>query len=266
MNPFIEIDSVKNPFLSESEEEKSPPKLPPRPSSSTLLAERVSPSNDNTAPGPPLPNRPHMQKLSSYASEPNLRPERPLLHMTSVDRLVALSVKEQVYHPETSKSTRNLPKASGHIIHKGLVKCWSLSSTSIVTGSTNIRSYNIYTGENTKTIPLGELRPQSLEFVPTWPYQENDVLWVGCEKGEILEISINQARIISKRGLHSASVSHILRFKAMHLITLDEQGALKIWTEVDSNGLLNLHARPRGLRIHSRLGQSVCTVTFFLNF
>jgi hypothetical protein len=227
-----------------------------------LLAERVSPSSDSLSPGPPLPSRPTIPKLSSFASEPILRPERSLAHMTSVDRLVALSVKEQVYHPDSTKSTRNLPKSSGHSSHRGSVKCWALSSNSIITGSTNIRSYNIYTGENTKTISLGELKPLSLALVPTWPYQEEDILWVGCEKGEILEVSLSQARIISKRGLHSSSVSNILRFKARHLISLDEQGALKIWTEVDSNGLLNLHARPRGLRINSRPGQSISTVTF----
>lgn len=260
MNPFIEVDK-KNPFLSESEEEKSPPKLPPRPSAINMFSERVSPSNESLSSGPPLPHRPAISKLSSFASEPNLRQDRQLSHMTSVDRLVALSLKEPVAHPDSSKSTRNLPKASGHISHRGLVKCWALSSNSIVTGSTNIRSYNIYTGENTKTISLGELKPLCVAFVPTLPYQEEDILWVGCEKGEILEVSLGQGRIISKRGLHSASVSHILRFRGRFLITLDEQGALKIWTEVDSNGLLNLQARPRGLRIHSRVGQMVATVS-----
>ena len=259
MNPFIETDK-KNPFLSESDEDKSPPRLPPRPNSfNRLISEVTAPSNENTA-VPPLPNRPSMARLSSFASEPNLKAERQLYHIPSVDRLVALSIKEPVNHPNNTKSTRNLPKSTAHILHKGSVRCWALSSNCVVTAASNIRSFNIHTGGNTKTIVMGELKPSSVAFVPIMPFQEEDLLWVGCEKGEILEISLGVGRIMSKRLLHSSCVTHILRFKAKYLMTLDEQGAVKIWTETDSKGILNLQARPRGLRIHSRLGQIVATV------
>ena len=254
MNPFIQIDK-KNPFLSESDED-SPPRLPPRPSSINLLSEK---SSNNS--GPPLPQRPSALNLHSFGSEPTLRTDRHLSHMSSVDRLVALSLKEPVSHPDSLKSTRNLPRASGHSSHKGYVKCWDISSNYIVTGSTNIRVFNIYSGENSKTIPLGESKPSSVAFVPTRPFQEEDTVWVGCEKGELLEISIGQGKVISKRSLHSTNVTSIIKFKKRFLITIDEQGALKIWTELDSRGLINLHARPRGLRIHSKLGQLVDTVS-----
>jgi WD40 repeat protein len=130
----------------------------------------------------------------------------------------------------------------------------AVSGSNIVTGSQNIRVYSASSGQNLHTILLQDNKPLSVAFVPTWnPLEEERYIWVGLEKGDLMEMDIKEGRILTRRSIHSSSVLYILKFRETSLVTIDEQGALKIWTETDTRGVLNLNARPRGLRVNPKL-------------
>ena len=292
-NPFVQEDASpisKNPFLTDSDSspvdehvykppqsllnqaEKEPieqsiktlkhhasvdnlarPQLPPRPAPG-------SSSERNLTEAPPLPSRPILSsKKSLHQSESSLTlGSRTLTHQLSVERFNALKIKETVLNPDTTKLSRKPPYQLGSstklIQHRGPVKCLGICKSIVVTGSQNIRVFSVSTGENIRTVTLNENKPLALAFVPTWnPLEEESFVWVGLEKGELLEINVRDGRITDRRSLHSASITHILRYRETSLVTLDEQGALKIWTEIDSRGIVALSSRPRGLRVNSKL-------------
>jgi len=101
---------------------------------------------------------------------------------------------------------------------------------------------------------LQDIKPTCVSFVPSFGINDEDTyIWIGTDKGELLEISLQESRITDKRALHSSSLNFILRYRHTQLVTIDEQGALKIWSERDDSKKLGLNGRPRGLRVNLKL-------------
>lgn len=272
------LKKPQNPFLSSSLDALQPahrPVLPPRPPG-PLPSPSTFPRGD-TAAAPPLPSRPSVlasKKSTIFHSEPDALSRKPdpqsllksdssperrtLHHQPSLERFNALRIKDVVLNPETGSAGRKqpLPRIGSFppIQHRGSIRALSVSHQVVVTCTQNVRIWDVASGENTKTVFLGEAKPSSVAFVPTLgPGSTEPFVWVGLEKGELLEINVLEGRIVARRSLHSSTLLHILRFRETSLVTIDEQGALKIWTDWDSRGFVSLLGRPKGLRVSPRL-------------
>ena len=255
--------SVKNPFLDQIEPTISTdtkPRLPPRPSTNAMHPSDKPKFSPN---GPPLPLRKSPSCLpdsisTSVSSMASLKSSDPKLlqHQPSIDRFSSvLKSKEQLFIPDASSVNRRVPinpnLQNNTIQHKGSIKCACVSRCYAVTASQNIRLWHLPSGENIKTIMLGDAKPCAISFVKS---DTNPLtIWLAIEKGDLYQIDLMTETITEKRALHSCSILHILTLGQSNLLTLDEQGALKIWTERDAKGCLSLQGKPRGLRVNSKL-------------
>ncbi|KAJ3415822.1 hypothetical protein HDV05_004095 [Chytridiales sp. JEL 0842] len=247
------------------------PPLPPRPTSPTTQSYS---SNESSSPfsrdiPPPLPSRPSLIPLLSEG-RPNL-PDRPLRTMSesypgphsSLLTSGLGKLREAPFVLDTfSKVNRRPPEAEGianwDILHKGgSVKCVAMSGFYFCTGGQqNVRVFYIPTGENIRSIPLGDNKVTAMAFVPDRHIEdEGRVLWVAFEKGELMSMDISAGTVLERRSAHNATVTHIIR-EGGNLLTLDENGGFKIWYP-DENGHISLSGPVRSLRIGSRQEKAI---------
>ncbi|TPX70252.1 hypothetical protein SpCBS45565_g01896 [Spizellomyces sp. 'palustris'] len=259
-HPRVTQTDAMRPVLSTSPQK---PPLPPRPVSpmdrQATVRRAVSPNAAtvfNSA--PPLPARPVAraveEALEAYvasASPANME----ALSVTD-DRFAALRGREKLYSPDTVHTNRRPPVAEGlpnsDLYLKSPARCFALSGYYACTGSEKIRVWYIPSGENMRTVSIGESKMYAMAFAPTY-YMEDEgrYLWVALEKGEIIEVDISVGEIVDRRSLHSATVTHMLRYHGQ-LWTLDENGGLKIWSIDPERHRTTLQQRPRVIRVSSK--------------
>ncbi len=111
-------------------------------------------------------------------------------------------------------------------------------------------------GEKKCTLNLhgSESKMHSINFVVFPPFGTPDdfyqYVWIGLERGEIIEFDINTGEISARSSSHTSTVSHIIR-GTKEMFSIDEHGSLKIWLP-DHEGKVSLLQRPRALRIQAR--------------
>ncbi|KAI9103199.1 Endonuclease/exonuclease/phosphatase [Phlyctochytrium arcticum] len=248
---------------------KRPP-LPPRPTSpgdrQAALRRATSPvaiypliktktvSEPSVAP-PLIPLRPHAraveEAVESYVAS-TTTPDIPSLD----GKYTGLRGGEKTYSPDTVHTNRRPPLAehlpNTDIYLKTPPRCFAISGFYACSGSEKIRVWYIPTGENIRTISVGEMKMYAFAFPPTlYVEDEGRYLWVALEKGEIIEVDISVGEIVDRRSLHSATVTHMMRYHGQ-LWTLDENGALKIWSVDPERQRVSLQQRPRGVRVSGK--------------
>ncbi|KAI9357293.1 Endonuclease/exonuclease/phosphatase [Zopfochytrium polystomum] len=246
------------PLDQRSSQNQAPPPLPPRPTSPIVRQARQS---EPLIP-PPVPARPFLptsQSSSEKLSDRSL--DRPFM---SLDRAIpsARSDDQKVksFSPDFTTCLNRKPPdprnylANQEISHKGSVKCMATSGFYVCTaGQQNLRLYHLTTGENVRSLPLNELKITAVVFVPCRHIEdEGKTIWFSVDKGDIMEADVQSGSSITitdKKNAHSATVTHLLRYRG-GIWSLDENGGLKIWNPED--GVLSLSGRPRSLRIGSR--------------
>ncbi|KAL2912017.1 hypothetical protein HK105_208510 [Polyrhizophydium stewartii] len=248
------------------------PPLPPRPT----LAQIPSPDRSGTpgAPGsassgvpPPLPSRPGPRRIEHAASTPALdhagdavsQSQSSLnLGASAANRYASLIAKDPLHVPVTSIVNRSLPLEPGlteeGAFHKGAVTAFALGGAYAATGHLSARIWDPQTGENTGFVNASQdqkSRIYAVEFIPSRNVEiDNTIFWAAVERGELLEIEASTCKVLDRRVIHNATVTHILRH-AFQMFTLDENGGLKIWAPGEDGRIL-LSSRPRGLRISAR--------------
>ncbi|TPX32651.1 hypothetical protein SmJEL517_g04283 [Synchytrium microbalum] len=263
------------------------PALAPRPSESprrdslsaatrpSTPSRSVSPSvssilSDQQA--PPLPARPSIKQMApppsiTTSNNPFINPFVSPSLDTSPERIARLKHQPiQIHTPQADSINRRPPELEQgpvEVQHKGSVRCFCISGTTLCTGTQNLRIFNVSTGENTRTNTLGDSKPICMSFLTSrQPSDEGRFVWVSvespkatAEKGELFCVDVKTGETVERRVAHSATVTHILRSAKTHMWTIDDNGGLKIWGEDKSGpgGVISLlTSKPQSLRISSR--------------
>ncbi|KAI8906937.1 Endonuclease/exonuclease/phosphatase [Gorgonomyces haynaldii] len=217
-NPFADSDSSDSDQTADliQKESPRPPQLPPRPT--------------YNAP-PPLPQRPSAQSIRNLNED--------------------FKIKETLFIPNTKRVNRRPPvqdRLPNVDLSVGKQKMIQISGEHCAClQSEQVKIVRIRSGET--IVQLQEkCKWTSLCFVPSKTMEdEGKYLWIGTDKGELLEIDMN-GRILDRKQAHNGPVTHIIR-SGFDLITCDDNGGLKIW-QCQEKCLLS--DRPRSWRISSK--------------
>ncbi|KAI8905732.1 Endonuclease/exonuclease/phosphatase [Powellomyces hirtus] len=252
--------------ISRSSPASSPhrPPLPPRPISPMLrtanAAKQVSPPHPESAgrdAPPSIPARPVARAVEEALLE--YAQSTAQLSLTNLhepagaeDRFAGLR-REKLYSPDNVSTNRRLPVAEGlpnsDLYLKHSTKCFAVSGFYTCTGGEKIRVWYIPSGENIKTVSVGESKIYAMAFVPThYMEDEGRYLWVSLDKGEIIEVDITTGEIVDRKTVHSGTVTHIMRHHG-HMWTVDDNGGLKIWAQDSTRKRVTLQQRPRAVRV-----------------
>ena len=159
-----------------------------------------------------------------------------------------------MFTPNLQFSNRSAPLAEGlantEIWHKGPIKCFAISGFKVCTGQNNVRTWYLPTGENTRTVPMGELKIACMQFPPCrYIEDEGQVLWVSVERGDIFAIDVDSGEILERSRAHSSTVCFMLR-SLTGIWNVDENGAVMVWSDYEdaASKVVSLHSRPKFLR------------------
>jgi len=251
--------------------------IPPRPDIKKSYSAESSPVRDEliktTGERQKQPQPQHQQYNIIEKSAPPPIPARPSHALSTLsnslptsshyndERFASLRAQQEkpvMHTPDSSNSNRRPPLAEDflnpEINQKGLIRSLAISGNYLCTGQHHIRIYYLPTGENIKTISIEkELNAFSMAFIPTVPEGSlhSKIVWIGIEKGELWALNVETGDILEKKVVHSTTVSHIVQVGS-NIWTLDENGALKIWTSGDAKKELSLQDRPKAFRIAAK--------------
>ncbi|KAJ3142927.1 hypothetical protein HDU90_002799 [Geranomyces variabilis] len=247
------------------------PPLPPRPVSPMLRAALSSRQLSPPAPGmtsrdasPLVPTRP----VAKAVEDALLEYAQSQAHMSMAslnepgmgggaveDRFAGLR-REKLYSPDNISTNRRLPVAEGlpnsDLYLKHSARCFAVSGFYACTGGEKVRVWYIPSGDNIRTISVGETKIHAMAFAPThYIEDEGRYLWVSLDKGEIIEIDITTGEIVDRKTLHAGTVTHIMRHCGQ-MWTIDDAGSLKVWSEDADRKRVMLQQRPRGVRVAAK--------------
>ncbi|KAK5672553.1 hypothetical protein QVD99_001312 [Batrachochytrium dendrobatidis] len=213
---------------------------------------------------PPLPTRPSARRanmsLESSMSTPCFSEiiGPPTTNFATLNRYASLMTKEFIYDPITRIVNRSLPIAprfpSDGVHHKGPVNTFTFSGLHAATGYVSCRLWDIPTATNSHFYtPATDQKPHffAVCFIPSRQISlDNTVIWASIERGELIEMDVATGKLLDRRIIHNATVTHIIRHR-FTVYTLDDNGGFKIWT-AGNDGRVDLASRPRGLRVSAK--------------
>jgi hypothetical protein len=265
------------------------PQLPPRPSQSTLARAHTIASS------PHLVNKPLVEVAAATQMDHGIQESDNTLkrsNTTTTTTKRAMSRSEMLMtstiYPDFSQATRNAPLSvldkpfsTGH---KGSLTSLAASKNLIVTGSSLLRTWDVYSGAVMNTITEGvnntancsnlssqsghssnsnsansalnnasqnesDSKIRAMVMAPSRiPVDEGRYIWVARPDTVLSIIDLRHNQVLVKRNdAHMAPIVFLLRYGNTEIWSIDDSGILNVWNalEMDENNHPVMTAVPR---------------------
>jgi hypothetical protein len=251
------------------------PQLPPRPSQSTLARAHTIASSSHLINKPLLEAAAQMDQITLDGDNLLKRSNTTTTTKRAMSRSEMLMTS--TIYPDFSQVTRNAPinvlDKSFSTGHKGSLTSLAASKNLIVTGSSLLRTWDIYSGTVISTITDGssngnssnlsnqsnlssnsnsinsalnnasqnesDSKIRAMVMVPSRiPVDEGRYIWVARPDTVLSIIDLQQNLILAKRNdAHAAPILFLLRYGNSEIWSIDDSGILNVWNalEIDYN-------------------------------